>query len=273
MRRSHTLRLFVTGTIGFLIALGLAPVGASSANISHSYNASTNIANGSLVSLDPVHSGYVQPANVTNGTRLLGVAVASNDSLLAVDSTQGNVQVATSGTANTLVSTLDGSIDVGDRIAVSPFNGIGMKSVTGSYDIGLAQTAFNSSSKNATTEQVTSKNGQSTRVQVGYIRLTIAVGIDNSSGGQSSLDTLQKIVKSLTGRTISTVRVVISFAVTVVALIALITLIYASIYGSIISIGRNPLAKNDVFVSLASVVAVAVLLVLVAGVTVFLLLR
>jgi hypothetical protein len=119
MRRSHTLRLFVTGTIGLLIALGLAPVGASSANISHSYSATTSITNGSLVSLDPVHSGYVQLANVTNGTRLLGVAVASNDSLLAVDATQGTIQVATSGVANTLVSTLNGNIDVGDRISVS----------------------------------------------------------------------------------------------------------------------------------------------------------
>lgn len=273
MRRSHTLRLFVTGSIGLLIALGLAPVGASSANISHSYSAATNIPNGSIVSLDPVHSGYVQPANVTNGTRILGVAVASHDSLLAVDATQGDIQVATSGTANTLVSTLDGDIDVGDRIAVSPFNGIGMKSTPGSYDIGLAQTAFNSSSQNATTEQVTNKSGQPTRIQVGYIRLSIAVGVDNSTGGQSSLNALQKIVKSLTGRTISTVRVLISFAVTIVALIALVTLIYASIYGSIISIGRNPLAKNDVFVSLASVVAVAVMLVAVATITIFLLLR
>src|SRR5580700_1034792 len=196
MRRSHTLRLFVTGTIGFLIALGLSPVGASSANISHSYNATSNITDGSLVSLDPVHSGYVQPANNTNGARLLGVAVASNDSLLAVDATQGDIQVATSGTANALVSTIDGDIDVGDRIAVSPFNGIGMKSVPGSYDIGLAQTAFNSNSQNATTEQVTNKSGQQTRIQVGYVRLSIAIGVDNSSGGQSSLDALQKIVKS-----------------------------------------------------------------------------
>jgi hypothetical protein len=158
-------------------------------------------------------------------------------------------------------------------VTVSPSHGIGMKSVPGSYDIGLAQTAFNSNSQGATTERVTNKSGQPAQIQIGYIRLSIAVGIDNSTGGQSSLNALQKIVKSLTGQTISTVRVVISFTVTIVALIALVTLIYASIYGSIISIGRNPLAKNDVFVSLASVVAVAVLLVLVAGATVFLLLR
>ncbi len=42
-------------------------------------------------------------------------------------------------------------------------------------------------------------------------------------------------------------------------MLALITLIYASIYGSIVSIGRNPLAKYAVFRTLGSVLGLAAL--------------
>lgn len=263
----------MTSLSGILIVLGLAPVGASSANISHSYHSTSNIANGSIVSLDPSRSDYVQPANSTNGARLLGVAVASNDSLLAVDATNGDIQVATSGTANVLISTLNGDINVGDRVAVSPFDGIGMEAAPGSYIIGLAQTAFNSGSPGATTQKITDKSGKTTLVKLGYVRLNIAIGTDNSSGGVSSLNSLQKIAKSLTGHTISTIRVIISLIVAVVALVALITLIYASIYGSIMSVGRNPLAKLAIFRTLGTVMAMAVFLAVTAGITIFLLLN
>jgi hypothetical protein len=89
-----------------LLGLGLAPAGASSANISHSYHSTDSITNGSIVSLDPTRSDYVELANTDNGSRLLGVAVAKDDSLLAVDPTEGAVQVATSGNATVLVSNL-----------------------------------------------------------------------------------------------------------------------------------------------------------------------
>ena len=273
MRYFRSLKLFTGGVLGVLFILGLAPAGASSANISHSYHSTNSIANGSLVSLDPSRSDYVQSSNTANGSRLLGIAVAINDSLLAVDSTKGDIQVATSGTATALVSTLNGDIKVGDRVAVSPFNGVGMKSVAGAYDIGLAQTALNSDSEGVTTQDVTDKSGKKTQVQVGYIRLNIAIGTDTSNGSQSSLNSLQKIAKSLTGHTVSTTRVIVSIAVAVVAIVALVTLIYVSIYASIISVGRNPLADHAVFRTLGYVLAMTSLLAAISGVTIFLLLR
>jgi hypothetical protein len=273
MRHPRHLKLFATGLLGVLIITGMTPTGASSANISHSYHASGAVNNGDLVSLDRQHSDYVQLADTTSGPRLLGVIVAANDSLLAVNPTEGNVQVATSGNVTTLVSTLNGDINVGDQIAVSPFKGLGMKAQSGSYVVGLAQTGFNARSQGATSESVTDKSGKTTRVAVGYVGLNIAIGLDNTSGGQNQLSSLQKLAKSLTGHTVSTIRIVISIMVAVVALIALITLVYASIYGSIISIGRNPLAKYAIFRTLGSVMGMAVLTAGLAAITIFLLLR
>lgn len=273
MRKQGYLRLFVTGVGSALIVLGLAPAGASSANISHSYQATTSIPNGSIVSLAPQHSNYVEPANSDNGSRLLGVAVDGNDSLIAVDASPGSVQVATSGNATTLASTLNGDINVGDQVAVSPFNGIGMKSLAGSRIIGLAQTALGSGSPGVSTEQVTDKNGKTSSVQVGYIRISIAIGTNATVLGDASLNSLQKVVKNITGRTVSTLRIMTSLAVALVALTALITLLYASIYGSIISIGRNPLAKYAVFRTLGSVLGLALVTAVISGFTIFLLLR
>jgi hypothetical protein len=256
------------------MGLGLATAGAASANISRSYHFENAITNGSLVSLDPKRSEYVQPANISNGPRLIGVAVADGDSLIAVDTKAGTVQVATSGTANTLVSTLNGDIKVGDQIGVSPLNGVGMKALPGSHIIGLAQTAFNSTTDGATSQQVTDKQGKSNKIFLGYIRASVAVG--NSNEGVASgvvLNDLQKLVQSLTGRSVSTPRIAISLSVAILAMIALVTLTYSAIYGSIISVGRNPLAKYAVFRTLASVLGMALLTTLVAALTVFFLLK
>lgn len=258
-----------------LVVLGLAPAGASSANISRSYQSGSGITAGSIVSLDPERSDYVQLANTSNGSRLLGVAVGEKDSLLAVDARDGALQVATSGNVNTLVSTVNGDIRVGDQIGVSPFNGVGMKALLGSRVIGLSQTDFSSASDGATRQTVTDKDGKSRQVSIGYIRIGIAVGTNNTTGGNSTanLTSLQKAVKSVTGRTVSNIRIILSLVVVLVSLLALITLVYAAIYSSIISIGRNPLAKYAVFRTLGSVLSMAALTTLVASVTVFLLLR
>lgn len=278
MRRGRHLRLVLTGVVVALAGLGIAAsgtlsAGASSANISHSYQATAAITNGSLVSLDPKRTDYVQPANTGNGVRLIGVAVASNDSLIAVDAASGKVQVATTGNANTLVSTLNGDIRVGDQIAVSPLNGVGMKALSGSRVIGLAQTAFNSHTDGATAKRITDKYGRSSTVQLGYVRVSIAIGISNSNGSGVVLNNLQKVVQTLTGHTVSTPRITISIVVVIAALVALITLTYASIYSSIISVGRNPLAKYAVFRTLGSVLGMALLTTVIAGIVVYLLLK
>lgn len=274
MRRGRSLKLLVAGVgLTLVVVLGLSPAGASSANISHSYHGDGTIADGSIVSLDATRSDYVQPANLDNGGRLLGVAVNGNDSLLAVDASPGLVQVATSGNATVLVSTVGGDIHVGDAIGVSPFNGVGMKAETGERVIGLAQTDFNSGTSGASRQTVTDKNGKRQQIWVGFVKLSIAIGSDSTNGQQANLSSLQRLARSVTGHTVSNTRVAISLIVVIVSLFALITLVYASIYGSIISVGRNPLAKYAVFRTLSTVLGMAALTTLVASVTVYLLLR
>jgi hypothetical protein len=265
-------RLFLTAVLGLLVILGLGKVGASSANISHSYRSNVSIPNGSIVSLDPSKTNFVELASTNNGKYLTGVALNTNDSLLAEDSTVNTDQVATSGNVNTLVSTINGNINVGDSIAVSPFNGVGMEGNLGSRLIGLAETSFNSKTSGATEQMVKDKQGQSRDIWVGYVRLSIAIGTESTVGGKQ-INSLQRAVKDFSGRTVPTLRIVTSMSIALVALIGLVTLIYASIYGSIISIGRNPLAKHSVFRTLGGVIFMTLIVAGIAGAAIFFLLR
>lgn len=257
-----------------MIILSLSPVGAASANLSRSYQAGENIPNGSIVSLITRRSGYVQLANTNNDGRLIGVALPSQDSLLAIDPTNSSVQVAIAGTVNTLVTSVNGNIKVGDQISASPFDGIGMEALPGIRIIGIAQTSFSSTSPEATTEQVKDKNGKLQQIKVGYVRLTIAIASGNTSAaGSQAANFLQRLIKSLTGRTIPTIRIVLGIVVAFLSLVSLVTLIYTSIYGSIISVGRNPLAKHAIFRTLIFVMIVACLTIAIASVTIYYLLQ
>lgn len=263
---------WLAGVAGAFTLLTPMPAVAASANLSHSFHATSTIAVGSLVSSDTTRSDYVVLANTDNGAHLLGVAVKPSDSLLAVDPSNTTVQVATSGVASVLVSTLNGPIKVGDQIAVSPFGGVGMEARPESEVIGVAQSAFNTSSSGARTESVTDKQGQSHSISVGFIRLTIGVGLAPSSA-QAAQNGLQRFGQSLTGHPVSTVRVVISLVIALAALAALIVLTYSSIYGSIIAVGRNPLAKNSIFRTLSLVLAMSLGLALLAAAAIFFILR
>ncbi len=267
--KKHTVKLTL---LMFLLVsvFGMSKALAASPNVSRSYNAISSIPNGSLVSLLSGTSGNVEEANLSNADRLVGVVIQSNQSLLAVNPANGKVQVATDGTVNTLVSTVNGNISVGQDVAVSPFNGVGMKADSGDRVIGIAVTSFNPNTAGATKEQVKDSFGNLHTITVGYIRLTIGVGTLNSSN--FSIQSLQQFVEALTGHPISVLRLVIAIVVAFVAILSIVTLIYASIYGSIVSIGRNPLAKMAVFRTLTSVIGMVTLIAGVSSVTIYFLL-
>jgi hypothetical protein len=253
-----------------LLSLTLPVSASSAANISHAYHAVGQVTNGSIVSLDSQHAGYVQQANINNGSHLLGVAVSSTQSLLAVDAAPGMVQVATNGNADTLVSNLNGNIAIGDLISVSPFSGIGMKATPGQEVIGIAQSGFNPHSPGASMRRIAAKNSKIKEISVGYINLTIA--INTNTGDVVGVNDLQKFIENLTGRVIPTYRIIISLIIAAIGLFVLATLVYSSIYGTIIAIGRNPLAKNSILHSLMIVLGMAILTVLVSGLIIFFLL-
>lgn len=259
------------------LALGVvlsAKAIAATPNLSNSYKSTSTITAGSLVSLDKTHSGYIVLANNQTNTDLIGVAVKSNQSLLAVNSGSGNVQVALNGVANALVSTLNGNISVGDQVGVSPINGVGMKAEAGSRVIGNAQESFNSGSAGASTTQVTSKSGQTSTISIGFIPVVISISTAPSAKGSgTSVNVIQRTANAIAGHSVSLLPLIISSIIAVLSLVSVVVLIYGTINGSLISIGRNPLAKPAIFESLAQVFGMITLIIIIALIAIYLILR
>ena len=211
-------------------------------------------------------SDTVVPADSSNGARLLGAAIPSGSASVAIGSNLAtNVQVAVSGTASVFVSTINGDVHAGDSISVSPLKGIGMKTEGTLRTIGIAQADLTSHSPGAAPYSVTDKGGTAKRVYIGSMPVVIAIGNGTSINMSSGIaGGLQGLAEVLVGHQVSTLQALASVLITIAATGAVIALVYGSIRSSIIAAGRNPLARETIFRSLAGVLAMAALIVFVA---------
>jgi hypothetical protein len=172
-----------------------------------------------------------------------------------------------------LVSTVNGSIKVGDQIGVSPFSGLGMKAAVGTRVIGLALENISPDSSGLLSRTVTDKVGTTQTIQVKVTQINIAIGPAPQPSSDKKANFLSKLAKSLTGKDVSTPRVVISTIIAVIAIIALIAILYSTLYATIIAIGRNPLAKYSVFRALCIVMIIAFFTGSIAVLSIYLILR
>lgn len=274
MRKGRRVSLIITGLISVLTAALVAQVSAASDNVSRSYKTEKLIDPASIVSLHAKQLDFVEPSNLENAVRLIGVIVGGQDSIVAIDEAKGEdqAQVATDGVVSVIVSSLTGDIKIGDQVVVSPFDGVGMKGSAGGYIVGKAQTDFNARTAGTITQNVTDRDGQRQRIRLGFIRLNVGISA-SPQVADAQLSALQRFAKTITGKSVSNLRVVLSIIIIGVAFIALVTLIYSAIYGSIISVGRNPLGAPAIYRTLASVMLMAAMTAILAAVAVFFLMR
>lgn len=238
--------------------------------------AGDTITAGELVSTRSSAAGQVALADTANGQGIAGVVVAGQQSVLAVtDPTQTNsVNVASGGVNEVYVSTINGDIHRGDLISVSPISGFGMKAAAGFFTIGTAQADFTSATGGAGTYQVPKASGSAQTVSTGSIPVAIAIGSGIASSAPSGLvGNIQTIIGAVAGHQVSALKAVLGFLVAVTAIGALIALVYGAIHASIVAMGRNPLARRSILRTLAQVSALACLIVVVAGVILYLTLR
>lgn len=246
------------------------------ADVSRSFTAADNgIVAGSLVSTKSGTSDTVVLASTNNGQQLIGVVVPTDRSLLAIDSTTNKAQVAISGTADTLVSTINGDIKAGDQIAVSPISGVGMEASGSLRTIGIAQADFSSKTSGAQSRQVADKAGHNQQIYIGTIPVAISIGYSSTATSTQSglLSGLQTFAVAVAGHQVTVLQTIFSFLIVIIAIGALIGLVYGAIHGSIVSIGRNPLARESIYKSLVQVIIMAAMIALTTIVLLYLTLR
>jgi hypothetical protein len=268
------LRVFSVST-SIALALGMPAICFAAAGLAQGYRATESLPSGSLVSVDSQNTNSVVSANADRLEGLVGVVVNSNDALLLVSSGLDQVQVATTGVVTSLVSDLGGDIAVGDKIAPSAINGVGMKATTSTKVVGIAQAVFNSKSEGVVKRTIKDRAGNSKEVSVG--RIPVIVGVAYYVVGTGSDKTvipafIQNLANEIAGRKVSPLPIIVSVVIIIISLIVVTSLVYGAIKSSIISIGRNPLSQGAVYRSLLQVSALAMGILLVATTTVYLIL-
>lgn len=250
-----------------IISFVSSVVSAAPSAISQPYQTATSdITEGTLVSLTAAKSGLVAPASASSAATLVGIAADSPLVELSASSKHSAVQVAVSGTANAFVSDINGPVKSGDKITVSPISGIGMKATTASEIAGTAQADLRSIK--TITKTFTTTDGKTASVHVGLLPITVNVGYYSAPISQASIASilppfLQSIANTLTGKQVSPLRVLLGTCALLLGFIAVTIMLYVAIRSQIISIGRNPLAESAIRKGLvdAIVAAIGVLLI------------
>jgi hypothetical protein len=245
---------------------------ASNADISRSYRGEKNIVPGSLVSLDQNKDGYVVLANSNSSNRLVGVAVKVDSTSIALDANAGNVQVAISGNANAIVSTINGDIGVGDAIAESAISGVGAKALPGDSTVGIAQKQFNSNSENTKKQTIYDNKGKAREIVVGHTQIMVAYNTVPDSEGDKTTP-IVKWASAFVGHDVSMARIVVCGVIAIVSLFSLLIMIYSAVHNTIMAVSRNPLAKSKIFEALAQVMIMVVIVCIISLTTMYLVIR
>lgn len=266
-------RIILVGlALGMMVAvIGSATVAAIPA-ISQNYNASSVIPVGGIVSLKDGTFNEVAAASPQSVDNILGVAINASTALIALTgSAETDVQVATSGIVQVLVSDINGEIAKGDQITASPISGVGMKANSNVRVVGVAQQAL--TTEGSQIQTVEGVDGQTREVRLGRIPVLINVSYFFKESERSIIPAvIQNVANALAGRPVSTLPIILAGAIFVIMLIVVVSIIYSMIRSSIISVGRNPLSQSAIYRDLIQLSALVIGILAVGLIAIYLIL-
>lgn len=267
------LQAAIIGSItAILIAVPALPASAqSNSAIAQQFQTTkSDITAASLVSTQQGNSNSIELSSFEHPERLVGVV--SDNPLIELSNGDSGVQVVTSGLTKVLVTDINGSIASGDKITVSPIEGVGMKATENTTVVGTAQSPLTTSK----TQTIKDKSGKDVKVHIGLITIQVGVAFYNADNGKKSSfipSFLQELANNVAGRNVSAVRVLIAALILLLLFVSITVLLYSAVRSSIISIGRNPLSEQAVRKSLLQVAVTVLAVLLFAVALVFIVLR
>lgn len=211
--------------------------GSDTLPIAHTISvADPEVAYGDIVLFDPDTSLY-RRSEVANDPRVFGVVV--EDPTLLIETDTNLVPVAESGTLPVNVSLENGAIEAGDAITTSRTAGKGMRASDGHENIiGFA---LQDLSEN---EGVAVELGDGSEVLLGTVLVEVGGRRLRDGSVVSAHDETARVFDPNTG------KVVARFGFAAIVALASIGLTFAaflsSVRQSVISVGRNPLAKSSI---------------------------
>lgn len=261
----------IAASIGLAIVLVPMSVYALT-TISQGYGTTDTVSIGSIVSLKKNTTDQVEIATNANSNNILGVVINDANSLLSLSTTNAKqVQIATSGIVEVLVSDINGDIHQGDSITSSPISGVGMKATSNTKVVGQAQEDLTSS--NSSNQSYNDKAGKKHTVRLGEISVSVNVSDFFKQPDKTLIPpAIQNIANSVVGKKVNTLPIVISAGIFIVTLIVVSSIVYSMIKSSIISVGRNPMSQSAIYRDMLQMSALVVGILAVAVVSIYLVL-
>jgi hypothetical protein len=257
-------RIFVPAAILGVFLMGST---AMADNVVQGYKSKGDVETGFLVALVKDNPDTVEAVPAGAASRIFGVVVDPSGAPLTLNrQVQGQVFVATTGNYPVFVSTERGAIRQGDYLSISSTAGIAAN-VTGSQSSIIGQALENfDGKKNAITKVGNSQVGK------------ILVNIDPRKNPIATNDVfvpgfLKTVGQAIAGKPVSAQRIYLSLIFLIAAVALATVLLWASVRGGMIAMGRNPLNRGHILNSMFKVVSAAVMVFLIGLFGVYLLLR
>lgn len=256
------------------------PAAAAGSNtqgtVVQSYNAGSGVLPAMLVRAQPKNPNTVIPLAANDVGYMLGVVVPTNNAPIVLtpqSATAQQILVAGSGRYNLLVSNQNGVVTSGDYLGVSAIPGIAMRAGSSQAQvIGRAAGNFDGRSNVIGTESLRGSLSGIT-VSIGYIPADIQFGPNPLLHHNNNLPGfLTKAADSIANKSVSKIRIYFSIAVLLVTLYIAGSLFYGGAHSSIVSIGRNPLAKKAISRGLVQMILIGLITLVVGVVGVYLIL-
>jgi hypothetical protein len=174
-----------------------------------------------------------------------------------------------------LVSNQNGIIKAGDYISISALNGIGMKADDNQPTIlGRADADLTTNNIIESSVKVRTDSGNQV-VAIGSVPVTIAIAGNPSAGhGTGNLPGFLQIASSnIAARPVPAPRVYAGLAVLLLSAFIAGVILYSGVRGSLMSIGRNPLARHAILGGLSETVLAGVAIFIMGLFAVYLLLK
>jgi hypothetical protein len=255
-----------------LFALLIPATASALTTLSQGYTSADTIPIGSIVSLQKNFSDQVIITTTASVNDIIGVIVNSNNTLLSLSSGQTNqVQVATSGVVQVLVSDINGKITQGDSITASPINGVGMKATDNTKIVGVAQ---DNMSSNTSQQSYKDKAGKVHTLLIGEVPVLVNVSYFYKTPDKTVIPaSIQYVANALAGKPVNSLPVIISIGIFIITLIVVSSIVYSMIHSSIISVGRNPMSQSAIYRQLIQMSALVLGILVVAVISIYMVLQ
>jgi hypothetical protein len=271
MRGKTQIRIVAGLVAAFLVALNFGGAASAISTITQGYLTKDNPPLGAIVSLQKDSTDFVDTTTQSNADNILGVVVGADNSLLTVTSTKANqIQVATSGVVQVLVSDINGDIEAGDQITASPISGVGMKATDNVKVVGIAQDGLKGNTSKQTYKD---KKGAQHEVTVGQVPVLVSVSYFFKQPEKTIIPfAVQNLANALAGKPVKPLPVLVSMAIFIITLVIVVSIIYSMIHSSIISVGRNPMSQSAIYRNSIQLSGLVVAVIAVAVISIYMVL-